>query len=155
MTTRTIHGTSRTRVRPRTETGDIFLGWVPSDQIPAGHRAFVERHVKRAARKLRLARVPRVRYFAEPSLGREIFTHTIRVDRPPAPGYGVLLAGLTPFDLPWTIGIDANLRGTEAVKVVLAHEVRHCAQLWGRADVPEADREADAERFAIDYLEAG
>ena len=150
----TIHGTSRTRIRPRTETGDVYLGWVPPDQIPSGHRAFVERHVRRAARKLKLPRIPRVRYFAEPRLGREIFTHTLRVHRPPAPGYGVLLAGFTPFDLPWTIALDANLRGTEAVKAVLSHEIRHVQQLWVGTDVPEEAREADANQFAIDYLGA-
>jgi hypothetical protein len=96
------------------------LSWVPESRIPPDHRAFVRRHVDRAAGMLGLGPI-RVRWFGPPH-GDGDFTFT-------APEADAIPCGVTPNpdEYPMTVGFLHSFRGPAVVSVV-AHEVRHVAQ---------------------------
>ena len=59
-----LSGTLSDDLAPADGAGQVvFLSWVPEDRIPAGHRAFVRRHVDRAARLMGIVGHVRVRWF--------------------------------------------------------------------------------------------
>lgn len=139
-----IPGTQTADMAPSAARGEqVLMSWIDEDQIPAEHRAYVRRHVDRAARKLKLGHV-HVRWFGPPINGGDFWGI--------APDADLLPAGVAPDDQPMTIALNAGLRG-EAVAACIAHEVRHVAQDVARAMLSDIDqREVDADRFAIDYL---
>lgn len=131
------------------EGAAIMLSWVPEDRIPRGHRAYVRKHVDRAAAQLGLGRIT-VRWFGPAIAGGDFYGVAPFADAMPL---GVMTDGSgTAKDMPMTIALNAGMRGPIVVAVV-AHEVRHVAQHVMRTmlDGREA-READADDFAGQYV---
>lgn len=129
---------------PTEAPGDVYaLSWYPEDRIPPKHRAYVRRHVDRAARDLGLGPI-RIRWFG-PAIGDGEFYGE-------APSEGVIPLGYTPEEQPMTVGLNKDLRG-DMVAAVCAHEVRHVAQNLLRAKLGEPERrEEDADGFAAAYI---
>jgi hypothetical protein len=171
-----VHGTLRSNT-PAMSKGDVMLlSWVDEATIPAAHRGYVRRHADRAASRHNLGRV-RIRWFAlatERAAMRVFQEAAIRAIRqlgvnivdplPPndifrdvfyfvAEADGDEPGGVTHPRMPMTIGLHADIRGP-IVKAIVAHEVRHCAQIEARRLLGNvAAMEADANSFALEYLE--
>lgn len=113
-----VHGTIDATPTRAGETQ--AMRWVPDEDIPADHRAFVREHVDRVADELGLPHVT-VRYF-EPTDDAGDFAF-------PAGAHDAIAAGVTPpGDVArMTIGLPASLRG-DFLLAAIAHEVRHLYQ---------------------------
>lgn len=127
----------------------ITRSWVPDDEVPKAHRAFVNAHARRLAKRHGLGDV-RVRYFGPPRRNPQPMEVDDRVTN-----YGdfyveardvhnVTMA-LTPDDN--TIALYHGVWG-ELVPFLVAHEIRH---LMARRAGEPVD-EAEADRFASRYV---
>lgn len=118
--------------------------FVPASRVPKGHRAFVQRHVDRAVKLLRIPPIE-VRWFRHAGKGKTDFT-TVNT-RPDE-----ILGGICFSHVPGVIYLNADVRG-EAVVSTLAHECRHSVQLRLLNYLGEhRNREADADAFAREYV---
>lgn len=156
----TVTFSGYTTTAPITEPGDYLFRWVPDEHIPKAHRALVDHLVKRTAKRHGFPPIT-VRYYLPLRGGgsmtpADIFTRTIKPlwdgeDRVAHAGNGAF----TPATIPWTICLDAGMRGAAAVRCIVLHEIGHCAHLWGGVDVPGGTREAFeayADRFALRHM---
>jgi hypothetical protein len=158
---RTVLGTVRREPGvPLPVEGDAcFFRYVPTDDVPEHHRKRVRKHVDRAARDLQYPAPIKVRYYRHvatrtpPFPGAEPIGTFHSPDRPPpydfagpATATGELFLGMVDAGQPDTIALNRGLRGV-ALAAVVAHEVRHLAQLRkGATD------EQDAEVYASSYV---
>lgn len=126
------------------QAGEIqFASWVPESRIPPAHVAFVRRHVDRAARELHLPRL-RIRWFGPPVGDGDFWMVCPYDDGMPS--------GVAPESEPGTVAFNRDLRGPALVGVI-AHEVRHCAQLIARQALSDKTwMERDADGFAAEYV---
>lgn len=139
-----LAATATTSLPPVAKGELLLLGWVPDDDVPEQHRAYVRRETDKAAGRLGLGHVA-VRYFDLPQPGRPPdFTWTAPDDE------GIPLGVANGRVERMTIGILAGLRGA-AVKAVIAHECRHVLQY----ERGLARDEADAEAFSFEYVAGG
>jgi len=123
----------------------VLVSWVPDEDIPPEHRAWVARHVERAATMAGILGDVDVVWFAPASDGLGDIAIPADPDgRPPA--------GCTNQALPNTIGLLATLRGP-IVAQTIAHELRHVLQQNQRALLEDAAWiERDCRDFAVAYM---
>lgn len=154
----------RPPMRPAPKGRLLPFSWVPIEAIGAIHRRFVTRHVDRIAAELGIGQVL-VRFYEPTRNGAPVsevdFWHGPTTFDDYVLGGMAHLANLadvqviedgrpvaTPNGPVGEIALLRGLRGTALVDVI-AHEMRHLWQYSGA--MADADREADAERFAADY----
>lgn len=131
--------------RPVDDLPILLLSWVPEARIDAGHRAFVRRHVNRAAKQLDLdgPSIP-IRWFG-PAVGEPDFWT-------PAYREGYAPSGVTPDDAIGGVAFNKGIRG-DALVGIIAHEVRHLKQNEMRRRLEDRSfAEGDADDFAAAYL---
>lgn len=155
----TADGESSSQTSVVTEVGAVVLmSYVPEAEIPASRRTFIRQHVNHVRRRLNLPAVA-VRHLGPPRWDRgEVLVHEVNrwhptFDREAEPGMQRMLGAVTSPILPWTISLHVALSGDDLVRAI-AHELRHVDQLWGRARIPEDEREPDAIAFADAWMDA-
>lgn len=152
----TLSGTLKHET-PALKRGEVaFYSLISPESVPIEHRAYVRRHVDRAACRLRLGHVT-IRWFVEVTeLAIDLKTGAILEPTTwpfEAEQDGEDCGGVVFPAIPMTVHFNAHVRGP-IVKAMVAHEVRHVAQLAVLTMLQDAAaKEADAHAFAMAYLD--